>query len=669
MVGELAFFDENGRLATGWQKITSKMDAYSDIDIAEALYNPQVNAYTQVDANHEYDYHDFVWCYFDESGVAKENEWFKDTTDLWYYFDGNVMVKGVYDYIVNPDNYDAADYDTERRYGFDSNGAMLVGWNYKEVPTTWNDPTADDKGRIWYYYNTNGQMQGRGWKRIGSDWYLFANLNADQATGSGVGSGKWHIGGFPLIVNSYVKSYPSNTADPEYFYVDGSGKLVSGVKTIKNVYKVEFYQNSKDVSVAYEVYKTEKDKSITINFSDKGYAAKEGIEGNQYFMLKDGGEKNDIIKAPIKKINNNLYDGTDYFIRPQMGSSVLTGAVNLPYTAINSNYWLFSDRGLGDNDQNDDDEYVGETVEYTYAVTGGKVVLIKNVESTAAIAKANTAKNTYNNAWDNYLNAEYAFRKAMTQADGSIISTTVAVSGYENTDWTTTAWSVISDTSLRGRAVGNNDILKAEEDAWDAYEVAKETYENDMTAANRTALAVALENANASTLIRKAVEEKLFGTDGIAEDQKNLYTEYVSSVNRLDTAKKALTDAEAVVTNLSERHDDIWDTGDFVVRGELVKSALIGRKDDLYYADGDGNFVTNKAVLIDTNANLTLQGTTYENAYIVFGSNGKAAKGYEGTERTIVVGGVSYWSTSKTVEVGNVKATVFVSNRTVDGRR
>ena len=47
------------------------MDAYSDINIADDLYNPAANGYTQVDPNHEYDYHDFVWCYFDESGVAK----------------------------------------------------------------------------------------------------------------------------------------------------------------------------------------------------------------------------------------------------------------------------------------------------------------------------------------------------------------------------------------------------------------------------------------------------------------------------------------------------------------------------------------------------------------------------------------------------------------------
>ena len=100
------------------------------------------------------------------------------------------MVRSSYAYPINPDNYDAAESSQNRYYGFDVDGAMLVGWNYKEVPTTWNNPTADDKGRIWYYYNSNGQMQKEGWKRLAVIGILFASRNADDAVGDGVG-GKW----------------------------------------------------------------------------------------------------------------------------------------------------------------------------------------------------------------------------------------------------------------------------------------------------------------------------------------------------------------------------------------------------------------------------------------------------------------------------------------------
>ena len=72
----------------------------------------------------------------------------------------------------------------------------------------------------------------------------------------------------------------------------------------------------------------------------------------------------------------------------------------------------------------------------------------------------------------------------------------------------------------------------------------------------------------------------------------------------------------------------------FAVVGELVKNAFIARSDDtLYLADADGNFVTNKAVVINTDANLTLDNTTYNNAYILFGKDGKAICGYEGTRK------------------------------------
>ena len=70
------FFDKHGRLATGWQKINSEMDAYSDIDIAEKLNDYYTNNSVLLDSKYEYGYHDYVWCHFDESGVAKENEWF-----------------------------------------------------------------------------------------------------------------------------------------------------------------------------------------------------------------------------------------------------------------------------------------------------------------------------------------------------------------------------------------------------------------------------------------------------------------------------------------------------------------------------------------------------------------------------------------------------------------
>ena len=105
-----------------------------------------------------------------------------------------------------------------------------------------------------------------------------------------------------------------------------------------------------------------------------------------------------------------------------------------------------------------------------------------------------------------------------------------------------------------------------------------------------------------------------------------------------------------------------------MVKGELVRNAFIGRK-NLYLADNDGNFVTNRAVLFDDKASITQGKTEYKNLYILFGSDGKAISGYEGTEKTVVIGGISYWSTNQTVELGDAEATVFVSNRMVNNQK
>jgi len=171
--GESYFFAENGAMATGWQKLQSDMDAYSDVDINDtSLENI---AHIAISDDEAYDYHDYVWCYFYENVHAAENELFQDTTGLWYYFDGHVMVRNVVNYMIDPDNYDKDDSNAKKIYGFDKNGAMLTGWNYLDGNSSWNGPTETKGGKTWFYYNSNGQMQKDGWKKIDNNWYLFSN--------------------------------------------------------------------------------------------------------------------------------------------------------------------------------------------------------------------------------------------------------------------------------------------------------------------------------------------------------------------------------------------------------------------------------------------------------------------------------------------------------------
>ena len=152
------------------------------------------------------------------------------------------------------------------------------------------------------------------------------------------------------------------------------------------------------------------------------------------------------------------------------------------------------------------------------------------------------------------------------------------------------------------------------------------------------------------------------------------YKTYKDAEAEKEKYDKAYTDARNKVLDLNyDNFINKWDSGsittstNFAVVGELVKNAFIARSDDtLYLADADGNFVTNKAVVINTDANLTLDNTTYNNAYILFGKDGKAICGYEGTRKSITVGGVTYWATDRRISIGKADdVTVFVSNKAV----
>ncbi len=89
----------------------------------------------------------------------------------------------------------------------------------------------------------------------------------------------------------------------------------------------------------------------------------------------------------------------------------------------------------------------------------------------------------------------------------------------------------------------------------------------------------------------------------------------------------------------------------------MVKNGFIAQNDYVYLADGNGDLLTNKAVLISRDADLSVKTTsntltTYDNAYILFGNDGKGIYGYDGTRKSITVGGVTYWATDETVQIG-----------------
>ena len=301
--GESYFFNSDGSMmANGWKKIKSDSDAYSDLVIDDALL-AETNIAVQEDW--AYAYYDYVWCYFFADGHAAENEWFQDESGLWYYFDELVMVMNTYNYYMNAKNTDNDNSSLKATYGFDTNGAMLVGWNYKEGSTTLNKPTADAAGKTWYYYNTNGKMQTAGWKKIDGNWYLFA----DGGVESTEGLAKDHA--YPLIVNSYVTSYPAKNSDPEFFYLNEDGKMQTGIVTLpKKVNIVTFYQANLTID---STYVTAPDSGKPeIYFGSKG-AAEEKLVSGRYYTLSEYGDilVSEVDFDVVNKLTNTSIDVID----------------------------------------------------------------------------------------------------------------------------------------------------------------------------------------------------------------------------------------------------------------------------------------------------------------------------------------------------------------------
>ncbi len=95
--------------------------------------------------------------------------------------------------------------------------------------------------------------------------------------------------------------------------------------------------------------------------------------------------------------------------------------------------------------------------------------------------------------------------------------------------------------------------------------------------------------------------------------------------------------------------------------GRVIKEALIGYDDkELYLADKEGDIVTYKAVLVQENFTV---GTEQIDAYILFDRYGKAYSGYDTKDRSVTIGGKTYWATGEDIEIGGVEVSVFRDNR------
>ena len=287
ITGETYYFNPAGAMATGWYEFDRDDDIINnyEIDVDEAISNIQNPVFK--DAADSYD---TVWLYFHKNGTAATDEWIQsDVSGLWYYFDELLMVKADFDHIIG--NY---------RYGFDENGAMLVGWNYNYNNQTILAP--NKSSNTWYYYASNGKKfdvdsldNGFGWKKIDGKWYCFKS-ELNMASGNSVGT---------LIVDTLFNNAAAADNDTDFYYVDKDGVMLTGVNTIsKNSGYVETREDwgsSKKVGDYFN-------NSVEIYFKD-GKAVSGIMEKNRYYAALDDED--------VKSFDTKTFAVTGYPVKLQ----------------------------------------------------------------------------------------------------------------------------------------------------------------------------------------------------------------------------------------------------------------------------------------------------------------------------------------------------------------
>ncbi len=272
--GKTYYFTPNGAMAVGWYGFDWDSEVLDDygLNIQENIDDIRNPVFENVA-----DAYDTVWLYFDTNGVAKDDEWYHaENSGLWYRFDDIVMVCGDFDHELNGSYY-----------GFDENGAMLVGWarNYNDLMKT--APNKDETA--WYYYDSNGKKfdanrnNGYAWKQItdenGTNWYCFYASGQVGSQDSGYAGS---VG--TLIMNSYFSNEKTGTGDKNFYYVNNKGIMATGVVTVPKDAK---YVDSAGWTTNDKGEVPEVGKKWDVYFGKDGTAQSDTWSGNRFYANKD----------------------------------------------------------------------------------------------------------------------------------------------------------------------------------------------------------------------------------------------------------------------------------------------------------------------------------------------------------------------------------------------
>ena len=290
------FFDDEGRMQTGWVK---------------EVYTFDDGTYTD-------------WFYANSNGVLL-NGWQK-IGGVWYYFETE-------DYSVPYMYYGGRRMINGKYYYFNDGGKMLTGW-IKESFTVDSGYTYTN----WFYANSSGALVN-GWQKIGNTWYYFDPdyysmysdriLEVDGKAYFFYPSGAMGTG---WIKRTYDISYEGYT-EVDWFYANSSGVLQTGWQKIGSEWYY-FEPYGYYMQTGYRII----DGKVYIFQSNGAWATKAGwlkveFPSGYYdwYYLKAGGEP----YTGWQKI-----DGKWYYFYPEVGWMAYKQTMQ-----INGKLYLFEESG------------------------------------------------------------------------------------------------------------------------------------------------------------------------------------------------------------------------------------------------------------------------------------------------------------------------------------
>lgn len=267
-------FDYNRNMLTGAQTIDGKQ--YFFTESADSTASPENSAYGSMVISSWVNTSADVWSYYGADGAREAKSGICEIDGKKYYIkDNGAILKS--DIVKYEGTY----------YGFDANGVMITNGTQK-----WTS-----NGKLYYFGEDGKQIRNAGWQYLNGSWYKFNNGYSINTAVNGFVSLKFPKDGKKY--NFYFKNgimkkscwYTKNSE--EKYYIDAQGRMVTGIKKIKNA-----------KGVAHSYYFREKKGS---KGEPVGTMLKRWVKINKYWYYYSPSKGYRVTGPKVKKIGKKLF--------------------------------------------------------------------------------------------------------------------------------------------------------------------------------------------------------------------------------------------------------------------------------------------------------------------------------------------------------------------------